>query len=58
MQPILDIVTILCVGLMVGVELSVSAFTNPPVRRHLPGPEARHLHWVAKFFILDAIGIV
>ena len=29
MQPILDVVTILCIGLMIGAEFTVSAFINP-----------------------------
>ena len=40
MQLVLDLATILCVGLMVGVELSVSAFVNPVVNRLEPQAEA------------------
>ena len=29
MEPILDVVTILCIGLMIGAEFTVSAFINP-----------------------------
>lgn len=29
MEPVLDIVTITCVGLMIGTEFAVSAFINP-----------------------------
>jgi uncharacterized membrane protein len=40
MQLFLDLATILCAGLMVGVELSVSAFINPVVNRLEPRAEA------------------
>jgi uncharacterized membrane protein len=29
MEPILDIVTIICIGLMIGTEFAVSVFVNP-----------------------------
>jgi uncharacterized membrane protein len=29
MEPILDIATIICIGLMIGTEFAVSAFVNP-----------------------------
>ena len=33
MQLILDIVTVLCIGLMIGTEFSVSAFINPILKQ-------------------------
>ena len=33
METILDVVTILCIGLMIGAEFTVSAFINPILRQ-------------------------
>lgn len=41
MQPVLDIAAIVCVGLMVGTELSVSLFIHPVVSRLEAGAEAQ-----------------
>jgi uncharacterized membrane protein len=45
---LLNIVTITSVGLMVGNELSVSAFVNPALRRLESGPQAQALSVLAR----------
>jgi len=45
---LLNIITITCVGLMVGNELSVSAFVNPALRRLESGPQAQALSVLAR----------
>ena len=45
---LLNIVTILSAGLMVGTELSVSAFVNPALRRLDSGPQAQALSVLAR----------
>ena len=47
MHP-LNIITITCAGLMVGNELSVSAFVNPALRRLESGPQAQALSVLAR----------
>ncbi len=39
----LDILAILSIGLMIGVEFTVSAFINPTLRRLAPEPQAKAL---------------
>src|SRR5437763_1302235 len=45
---LLNIITIASAGLMVGNELSVSAFVNPAVRRLESGPQAQALSILAR----------
>lgn len=45
---LLNIVTITAAGLMVGTELSVSAFVNPALRRLESGPQAQALAILAR----------
>lgn len=45
---LLNIVTITAAGLMVGTELSVSAFVNPALRRLESGPQAQALAVLAR----------
>ena len=45
---LLNIITITSVGLMVGNELSVSAFVNPALRRLESGPQAQALSVLAR----------
>ena len=45
---LLNIITISSVGLMVGNELSVSAFVNPALRRLGSGPQAQALSVLAR----------
>src|SRR5689334_13431657 len=45
---LLNIVTITSAGLMVGTELSVSAFVNPALRRLESGPQAQALSVLAR----------
>jgi uncharacterized membrane protein len=40
---LLDIVAILSIGLMIGVEFAVSAFINPTMRKLAPEPQAHAL---------------
>jgi hypothetical protein len=40
---VLDIVAILSIGLMIGVEFAVSAFINPTMRKLDEGPQAKAL---------------
>jgi uncharacterized membrane protein len=40
---VLDILAILTLGLMIGVEFAVSAFINPTLRQLAPEPQARAL---------------
>ena len=44
----LNIITIASAGLMVGTELSVSAFVNPALQRLESGPQARALSVLAR----------
>lgn len=44
----LNIITITCAGLMVGVELAVSAFVNPAIWRLENGPKAQALSILAR----------
>ena len=45
---LLNIITIISAGLMVGNELSVSAFVNPALRRLESGPQAQALSVLAR----------
>ena len=45
---LLNIITITSAGLMVGTELSVSAFVNPGLRRLEGGPQAQALSVLAR----------
>ncbi len=45
---LLNIITITSAGLMVGNELSVSAFVNPALRRLESGPQAQALSVLAR----------
>jgi len=46
----LDIITILSIGLMIGVEFAVSAFINPTLRKLDPAPQAKSLSLFASVF--------
>jgi uncharacterized membrane protein len=48
MLHLLNIVTITAAGLMVGTELSVSAFVNPALRRLESGPQMQALSVLAR----------
>ncbi len=41
MKPFLDIVTTICIGLMIGTEFAVSAFVNPILRQLSGSAEAQ-----------------
>jgi uncharacterized membrane protein len=45
---VLDTITIVCVGLMVGNELAVSAFVNPAIWQLESGPQAQGLSILAR----------
>jgi uncharacterized membrane protein len=45
---VLDTITIICAGLMVGNELAVSAFVNPAIWKLESGPQAQGLSMLAR----------
>lgn len=47
-MAILDLVTILCLGLMIGNELAVSLFVNPALWKLPPSPQAQALSLLAR----------
>lgn len=47
-MPLLDLVTILCLGLMIGNELAVSLFVNPALWKLDPVPQAKALSLLAR----------
>jgi uncharacterized membrane protein len=48
MNALLTMATILCTGLMIGVEFAVSAFINPVLWKLEPGPQARAIGLFAR----------
>jgi uncharacterized membrane protein len=47
MKPLLDIVTTICIGLLIGTEFAVSVFINPILRRLGPREELRAIRLFA-----------
>src|SRR6516165_162634 len=47
-MPMLDLITVLCVGLMTGNELAVSLFVNPAIWKLEEAPQARALSLLAQ----------
>jgi uncharacterized membrane protein len=47
MRPLLDIVTIVCIGLLIGAEFAVSAFINPVLRKLAVREELRAIRLFA-----------
>ena len=47
-MPILDLITILLLGLLIGNELAVSLFVNPALWKLAPAPQAQALSLLAR----------
>lgn len=47
MKPLLDIITIVCVGLLIGVEFAVAVFINPILRKLGPREELQAIRLFA-----------
>jgi uncharacterized membrane protein len=47
MRPLLDMVTTICIGLLIGTEFAVAAFINPILRRLGPREELRAIRLFA-----------